>query len=249
MAAAAGPSLLALVGPAALILIDTGDPDRPVVAGQVPLPGATSIGIVRAEAGQVLVATEEPAPGNDPHPFTSVYYLDVIDVSDPHAPRVTAKVTLPGAPLAMGDGVLFSRSDQGALSFDRIDTSAGRLTSIGGRAGNLGATAAIEGTRAIVGLSGVLEVIDLSAGGASVDTALVGSGNVIVAALAGGRAVLSGGEVFDVRTGAPRFAALLPRDPSLGLPGVKVELSSATGRPIRAYFPGGYRGIQSLSLD
>lgn len=260
MVAMAGPSLVAMVdqevpydaftGPGSLVLVDASNPDRPVVAGRLPFAGVRNIGILTAAAGSLSVVTEESAPGatSDQY-FDSAFFLHTVDLSDAGAPRLIKKVSLPGSPLATTDALVFLLDGMGTLYVDGLNPT-GDLTPLGTRPDFQNGTAAIEGMRAVLADGDSLEIANLTPGGGTqLTTFLPDPIPARVAALAGGRAILDSGEVYDTRPAPVRFVTLLPRDSTDNPPDVQVELSSATGLPVRAIFAGGFRGIQAISLE
>jgi hypothetical protein len=257
----AGPSIAALVemgetgngfvGPGGLILVDVADPDRPDMAARLDLPGVRSLGIVRADPGRVEVVTEEWAPGADsrgPY-FQGAFFLSTVDVSDPRAPVVVKKAVLFGAPLAVSDRFVASDGGSGVTAIQSLSAT-GELTLIAKRntAGSVQSTA-IEGTRAVFTEGNRVEVVDLDPVAAGKTVVLQAAYTVTVQALVGGRAFMATGEVIDLRGTDPQQIAFCPLDSRDAIRPVRVETTAAAGHPVRAYYVGGFRGIQAVPLD
>jgi hypothetical protein len=208
----------------------------------------SQIGIVSAAAGRVDVVTEEWAPGvKKSNYYQSAFFLSVVDVTDPRNPRVANRALLPGQPLAVRDRFVCAEDNVG--THIETFTSTGELAPVATLTGGPNQTVALEDTRAVFVVGGRLDVVGLVPPAVASSIYLPGTGTFYVTALAGGHAFMQSGEVFDVRGAAPLQVAFLPPDDRNMLRAVRAETSAATGSPVRAYFVGGFRGIQGIPLD
>ncbi|MBI4705138.1 MAG: beta-propeller domain-containing protein [Deltaproteobacteria bacterium] len=90
-----GPCAL---GNAWLDILDLSDPDAPVHAATVVLPPAQGFGLLQVD-GQTVVSSRWVPLADDPS--KARFYLDRVDVSNPHAPRPLPALNVPGWVIAL----------------------------------------------------------------------------------------------------------------------------------------------------